>query len=120
MDLFVPWCMSHFFADDLIAVISGQIGVRFTDQCLDLEKRINFLLEYLVFYSLLLAQPINMSKTEAMFSARAIGSSKFDIFLKYEKEENIKWVKEFKYLGHWISPKLGWSKMIEKMMTKVR
>ncbi|CAF4662791.1 unnamed protein product, partial [Rotaria sp. Silwood2] len=34
---FIPGAMSFFFADDLVAVLAAQIGVRFTDQCIDLE-----------------------------------------------------------------------------------
>ncbi len=32
--------MSFFFTDDLTAVIAGQIGIRYTDQCIDLERRL--------------------------------------------------------------------------------
>ncbi|CAF4331189.1 unnamed protein product [Rotaria socialis] len=64
--------MSFFFADDLAAVLPGQIAFRFTDQCIDLERRLQSFLDQLEFYSILSVQPINYAKTQAMFWARAI------------------------------------------------
>jgi len=61
---FLSWCFSHFFADDLTAILAGQRDVHYTDQCLDLEKRIKLLHYHLDFYSRLSAQPINSSKTQ--------------------------------------------------------
>jgi len=108
MGQFLPWCTSHFFADDLASIIAGQLGVRYTEQCIDLEKRIKSYVDHLEFYSCLSAQPINFSKTEALFSARAMGLPKFDISFNHEKDVMINWADNFKYLGYWISPpKLG-------------
>ena len=108
---FLAWCSSHFFADDLAAVLAGQMGIKYSKQCLDLEKKIKVFLDNLDYYCLLSVQPINYEKTEGLWSARAIGAAPFEI----EREENIiKWCKEFKYLGYWISPKLGWENMIKK------
>ena len=73
-------------------MVSGQIGKRFTDQCLDLEKRLKLFLNQLEYYSSLSVKPINFSKTEALFSARAIGLPKFDTFFDSTKEKKIKWV----------------------------
>jgi hypothetical protein len=121
MGQFLSGCCSHFFADDLAAIVAGQLGVRYTDQCIDLEKRTKSFVDHLEYYSCLSGQPINLSKTEALFSSRAIGLPKFDInFLNHNNEEKIKWAKEFKYLGYWISPKLGWGNMINKSMVKIR
>jgi hypothetical protein len=120
MGQFLSGCASHFFADDLAAILAGQLGVRYTDQCLDLEKRIKSFLDHLEYYAALTVQPINFSKTEAVHSARAIGSPKFDIVLNENKERKINWVGEFKYLGYWISPKLSWGNMINKTMMKIR
>ena len=89
MGQFLSWCSSHFFADDLAAIVSGQIGKRFTDQCLDLEKRLKLFLNQLEYYSPLSVQPINFSKTEALFSARAIGLPKFDTFFDSTKEKKM-------------------------------
>ncbi|CAM4757246.1 unnamed protein product [Rotaria magnacalcarata] len=68
---FIPGVMS-FFADDLAAVLDGQIGIRFKDQCIDLERRLHTLFEQLEFYAILVVQPIDYSKTQAMFSTRAV------------------------------------------------
>ncbi len=97
-----------------------KLGVRYTDQCIHLEKIIKSFVDHLECYSCLSAQPINFSKTEALFSARAIGLPKFDIFFNHVKDEKIKWAKNFKYLGYWISPKLGWREMIKKLEVKIR
>jgi hypothetical protein len=59
---FIPGAMSFFFADDLTAVLAGQIGVRFTDQCIDLERRLQTFVEQLELYSILAVQPITMLK----------------------------------------------------------
>jgi hypothetical protein len=69
---FIPGAMSFFFADDLAAVLAGQMGIRFTDQRIDLEYQLKTFCEQLEFYSILAVQPINYAKTEAMFSARAV------------------------------------------------
>ncbi|CAF4659601.1 unnamed protein product, partial [Didymodactylos carnosus] len=114
---FLSWCSSHFFADDLAAILAGQIGVKYTQQCLDLEKKLKLFFDQLEYYSRLTIQPINYSKTEGIWSARAIGSAPFEI----ESGDNkINWIKEFKYLGYWISSKLGWGNMIKKSMLKIR
>ncbi|CAF1500132.1 unnamed protein product [Didymodactylos carnosus] len=63
------------------AVLAGRIGVRYTEQCIDLERRLKLLCDQLEFYAILSVQPVNFSKTEALWSARAIGSPKFSISL---------------------------------------
>ncbi|CAF4035626.1 unnamed protein product, partial [Adineta steineri] len=113
MGQFLSSCTSHFFADDVAAILAGQMGVRFTDQCLDLEKRVKSFLDRLEFYSCLSDQPLNRSKTDALFSARAIGLPKFTISFDSDGGDEIKWKKEYKYLGYIISSKLGWGKLIK-------
>ncbi len=110
---FLDWCSSHFFADDLAAILAGQLGARYTDQCLDLEKRVKLFLDQLAYYSSITVEPINFPKIKALYSVRAIGLPKFDIFLD-DKEKKINWIDEFKYLGYWISPKIGGDTMIKK------
>ncbi|CAF1592447.1 unnamed protein product, partial [Didymodactylos carnosus] len=72
MEYFIPEAMSFLFADDLAAVLAGQIGIKFTQQCIDLEKRLHIFFEQLEFYAVLTVQRINCIKTKGMFSARAI------------------------------------------------
>jgi hypothetical protein len=74
----------------------------------------------LEFYSLLSVQPINYDKTEALWSARAWGVHEGPKFNLICGTHHIKWCTSFKYLGYWITPKLGWSNMISKSVVKIR
>lgn len=62
MSTYLPGVLCHFFADDLAAVISGQMGCKYTSQMIDLEKRIKSFVDQLEFYSDLSLQPINFKK----------------------------------------------------------
>ena len=53
MSNFIPMAMCFFFADDLAAVMAGHIGITFTEQFIDLERRLQSFLEHLEFYSIL-------------------------------------------------------------------
>ncbi|CAF1217274.1 unnamed protein product [Rotaria sordida] len=106
-------CISYFFADDLAGIMAGQLGINYSSQCLDLEKRVKIFIDQLEYYSCLTGQPINFNKTEAMFSARAIDHPNFVISFCHETKEIIKWVPEYKYLGYLISSKLGWGKFLK-------
>ncbi|CAF3321965.1 unnamed protein product [Rotaria socialis] len=110
-------CLSHHFTGDLAAIMGGGIGLKYSLQCLELEKKLSSFFKDLKYYCTLTAQPINYNKTQALFSARAIGYP--DIALKCGNNK-IEWVKEIKYLGYVFTPKLGFSAMIQKTMLKVR
>jgi hypothetical protein len=114
---FLESSMPNFFADDLACVLGGRLGVKYSLQCLDLERKLKKFFEYLEYYSILSLQPINYDKTEALWTARAIGNPKFDIHMGDHK---IAWVKDFRYLGYHLSCKLGWNKMISIYKTKIR
>ena len=114
---FLSWSTSHLFADDLAAIVSAQIGIQYTEQCLDLQKRLRLFLDQLEYYCLLTVQPINFNKTEGLWSTRAVGSLPFDIEIGGNQ---LKWAKEFKYLGYVITPKLGWGQLIHRSMLKIR
>lgn len=116
---FFPAASSFFFADDLAAVFAGQIGKRYTDQCIDLERRLSRFFESLEFYATLAIQPINYAKTQAMWSARAVGYPNPMPKLECGGQE-IQWVKSYKYLGYQISTKMGWGEIIGRARTKVR
>jgi len=120
MDLFLQKCSSFYFADDLAASLSGHIGIKYTQQCLDLERRVKVFLDNLEYYSLLSLQPINYEKTEALWSARAWGIHEGPKFSLTCGNFPLKWCTLFKYLGYWFSPKLGWSLMINKTVLKIR
>ena len=91
------------FADDLATVIAGNIGSQFTKQCFDLKRKLKIFIDNLEYFAILSVQRINFSKTEAVWSARAIGPPKFEVTLVDIK---IKWVDEFKYLRYRITPNL--------------
>jgi hypothetical protein len=67
MSHFLSGYTSHFFADDMTAILAGQLGIRYTNQCLELEKRIKSFLDLLEFYSRLADQPLKWAKIEALF-----------------------------------------------------
>ncbi|CAM4839407.1 unnamed protein product, partial [Rotaria magnacalcarata] len=106
-------CTSHLFADDLAVIVADQLGIKYSYQCLDLEKRIKIFIDHLEYYSYLTDQPINTNKTQALFTARAIGHPKFDIHFNSGSKEKINWVPEYKYLGYLISSRLGWDKFLK-------
>jgi hypothetical protein len=115
----LPMAMSHFFADDLAAVITGRIGVKFSLQCIDLERRLHSFFDHLEYYSVLSAQPINYLKTQAMWSARAVNYPNPMPDLKCGGH-SIEWVKSYKYLGYLVSTKLGWGHVIGRSQIKIR
>ena len=123
------FCLSSFFADDLAAVVAGRIGVKYTIQCIDLERRLKLFLDNLEYYTILTIQPISWLKTEAIWSARANNGPRFKIRCGDNKrmgdermtgDIEVPWTKELKYLGYVITPKLGFGNMIRKTMLKVR
>ncbi|CAF1536739.1 unnamed protein product, partial [Didymodactylos carnosus] len=119
MEYFIPGAMSFLFAADLAAVLAGQIGIKFTQRYMELEKRLHIFFEQLEFYVVLTVQPINCIKTKGMFSARAINYPNPMPDIRCEKNE-IEWVKVFKYLGYWLTTKLGWGNMINQACKKIR
>ncbi|CAF1002952.1 unnamed protein product [Didymodactylos carnosus] len=105
MDIFLGFCLSHF--DDLAAILAGSIGMEYTSQCLDLEHKLQLFFDRLEYYCCLAVQPINYDKTQALFSARAIGYPNIELKCG---ENDILWTKVVKYLGYIITPTLGFEK----------
>ena len=116
---FIPGAMAFFFADDLAAVLAGQMGIKFSEQCIDLERRLQSFLEQLEFYSILAVQPINYAKTQTMFSARAVGYPNPMPHLECGGN-HIEWISAYKYLGYWLTTKMGWGNVIGKIRTITR
>ena len=108
-----------FFADDLAASMAGRIGIRFTEQCIDVERRLRSFFVNLEAYAVLSVQPINYDKTKALWSARAISPPNPMPKLTCGGH-SIEWTREYKYLGYLISPKLGWTKLITKSLIGIR
>ena len=109
--------------DDLAAVMGERIGVKFATQCIDVERRLKLFPDNLEYDTILTVQPINWSKTEVIWSARATNGPSFEVMCGQNKklDENgmtgdtvIPWVKEIKYLGYVITPKCGCGNMIKK------
>ena len=59
----------------------------------------------------------NKINSLALWSARAVGAPRFEITAGDHK---IPWVSQFKYLGYWFTPKLGFGTLINKTMLKIR
>jgi hypothetical protein len=57
-----------------------------------------------------------LTKTEALWSARAIGLPKFGISLADAKTN---WVDEFQDRGYLVTSKIVWSTMINKTLIKI-
>jgi hypothetical protein len=110
-DVRKPWQENYVMSKHQInrRSTAGQLGIRYTDQCLDLEKCVKSFLDLLEYYSRLSDQPLNRRKTEALFTARAVGSSKFNIMFDNDGDELINWKTDYKYLGYIISSKLLFS-----------
>ena len=45
MSNFLSWSSSHLLADDLAAIVAGQIGMKFATQCLDLENQTKIIID---------------------------------------------------------------------------
>ncbi len=115
----IPWATSFLFADDVAATMAGQMGLKYTDQCMDLEKRLSSFFNDLEYYSTLAVQPINYNKTMAMWSARSVGYPNPMPVLKCGGQV-IGWTDKYKYLGYWITTKLGWTTLIKQSLLKIR
>jgi len=115
----IPQATSFLFADDVAATMAGQLGVKHTDQCIDLERRLSAFFRDLEYYAILAVQPINYNKTMAMWSARSISYPNPMPRLKCGGHD-INWTDSYKYLGYWITTKLGWSMLIKQSLLKIR
>ncbi len=107
----------NFFADDLAVVIGGRIGVKYSLQCLDVERKLKQMFDNLEYYTVLAVQPINYMKTVRMWSARAVTLPKFEFFLG---ENKIQRVNCLRYLGYILTSRLGWNNMLSSIKMKVR
>ena len=115
----IPAATSFLFVDDVAATIAGQMGIQYSKQCMDVEKRLATFFDDLEYYSVLAVQPINYKKTQAMWTARAVSYPNPMPSLRYGGHV-INWTNDYKYLGYWITTKLGWSKMIDQTLMKIR
>ncbi|CAF1394723.1 unnamed protein product [Adineta steineri] len=89
IDSSLTGCISHFLANGLAGIVVGQLGIKYSSQSLDFEKRLKVFLNHLEYYSCLTDQPINTNKTEALFNASVIRSPKFNRHFNYGCKEKI-------------------------------
>ena len=92
---------------------------KYINQCIDLERRLGIFFNDLEYYSLLAVQPINCNKTQAMWTARAIGYPNPMPILNCGSHI-ICWTNKYKYLEYWITTKSGWSTLIKQTLMKIR
>jgi hypothetical protein len=107
----------HMFADDLAIIIPGSLEKRLSHNIEEIQKRAKVVMEQLEKYSNDLLLPVNVSKTKALLVHSAVSPS-YPI-IQY-KNQNIEYVKSFKYLGVYISTKLGWGFFINERIRKIR
>lgn len=102
------------FVDDLAVVLARRIGIKLTEQCTDLEWRLQIFLQNLEAYSILTIQPINYVKTKIVFSARAVSYAD-PLHQRQCGNQYIEWIADFKYFGYWLATKQGWRNLIRKI-----
>jgi len=107
----------HMFADDLAIVLVGSLEKRFSQNIIDLEKQAEKAMKQLEKFSNNLLLPVNVTKTKALL-VHSVVAPQLPI-VKY-KEVNVEHVKTFKYLGVYISTKLGWGNYIQERIKKIR
>jgi hypothetical protein len=110
-------CTFHLFADDLAIVISGSLEKRFSLNINEIQEKANEVMNKLEKFSSDLLLPVNVAKTKAMLVHSVVSPT-------YPKiqcmNQNIEYVKTFKYLGAYISMKLGWGIFINERIRKIR
>ena len=109
----------HLYADDLALILNGSLEKKFSQNVTELEQRAATVLKQLDCFSKDIILPVNVAKTKAVF----IHSVVAPLYPKlWFNSQEIKFVDRFKYLGVYISVKLGWDKYINerlKIITKV-
>ena len=107
----------HMFADDLALVFVGSLEKRFSLSIKDLEKQAEIVLKQLEKFSDDLLLPVNVAKTKALLVHSVVCPPIPSIEYKNQK---IEYVKTFKYLGVYISTKLGWGSYIRERIRLIR
>lgn len=109
--------MVHMFADDLAIVLVGSLEKRFSQNITELEIIAQKAMKQLETFSNEYLLPVNVNKTKALLVHSVVSPSLPR--LTYKNEE-IEFVKSFKYLGVHITTKLGWGKYIQDRVTTIR
>ncbi|CAF5194686.1 unnamed protein product, partial [Rotaria magnacalcarata] len=107
----------HIFADDLAIVIPGSREKRFSLNVKEIQEKPKIVMKQLEKFSNDLILPVNVNKTKTLPVHNAV-SSTYPV-VSY-KNLTIEYVKIFKYLGVYISAKLGWGQFISERLTGIR
>lgn len=107
----------HMFADDLAIVLVGSLEKRFSMNIVELENRAKDVMQQLEKFSNNSLLPVNVNKTKALLVHSVVSPSFPKI---YYKNQNVEYVNSFKYLGVYISTKLGWGTFISERLRKIR
>ena len=95
----------HMFADNLgIVLLVGSLEKRFSQNIIELEERAKLEMKQLKKFSDDFILPVNVSKTKALLVHSVVSPPIPDLNYKGQK---LNYVKSFKYLGIYISTKLG-------------
>jgi hypothetical protein len=107
----------HMFADDLAIVLVGSLEKRFSLNIIEIEKRAEIVMKQLEKFSDNFLLPVNVAKTKALLVHSVVSPQLPKV--KY-KQEKLEYVKTFKYLGVYISTKLGWGNYINERLKIIR
>jgi hypothetical protein len=107
----------HMFADDLAIVISGSLEKRFSHNIEEIQNRAKIVMEQLEKFSNDLLLSVNVTKTKAIL-VHSVVSPPYPT-IQY-RNQDIEFVKSFKYLGVHISTNLGWAVLINERIRKIR
>ena len=106
---FLPSCSFnlavHMFSDNLAIVLVRSLEKRFSRNIIELEERAKLTMKQLEKFSDDFILPVNISKTKAIVVHSVVSSPIQNVNYK---EQKLDYVKSFKYLGIYISTKLGW------------
>ncbi|CAF3172769.1 unnamed protein product [Rotaria socialis] len=107
----------HLFADDLALIIPGTIEKTFSKNIATIEGQATNTMKLLEEYADVMILPVNVNKTKALLVHNIVVPPYPRV--KY-KNQDVEFVKRFKYLGVDITTKLGWGIYISKRIQTIR
>jgi hypothetical protein len=109
----------HLFADDVALILNGSLEKKFSLNVIELEQRAAIVLKQLDNFSKDMILPVNIAKTKAVLIHSIVAPDHPRLWFN---SHEIEYVGRFKYLGVYISEKLGWDKYINerlKIITRI-
>ena len=79
MPEFLFWSSSHLFLNDFAIIVCDQSGIKYSEECLDVQERLELIVRQLDYYCFFTIHSINFDKTEDLRNAGAVGLLSFDI-----------------------------------------